>query len=196
MLIKNKKKNREKGFTLIEMLVAMTLFSFVVTVALGALFMILKANEKTKVIKLVVNNLNMALEGMSREIRVGYNYDKDRNNCDSGTGCDNFTFKTKDKCDALFRLKTTDGKGRIYKKIKKKKSGDTGTNCTGGDNTEIPITSSDVDIKQLVFRTFGVGSGNGQPRVLMTIQGKIHRPNLDEEFNIQTTVSQRKIDTD
>lgn len=177
MKINLKNKN---GFTLIEMLVSMTLFSFVVTVALGALFSILKANEKTKVIKTVVNNLNIALEGMSREIRVGYNY-----SC-YGDECDKFEFKTKDGCDAFYEF----ADNTIYKKINKKIGG-------GGCSNEgkVSIIGEDVDIDYMKFRTSGLSAGGAQPRVLINLRGIVSNSTLvnDEIFDIQTTISQRKM---
>lgn len=194
-----RKKNKvQKGFTLLEMLVSITLFSFVVTIALGALFTILKANEKTKVIKTVVNNLNMALEGMSREIRVGYDYDV---NCSSGAGgCTKFEFKTRDGCDAFYEFSND----TVYKKIKKKEDGDPMGVCSGGDIDKVSIVGEDVIIDtdmsdggESKFYTAGVGSGdNIQPRLLIVLSGYVRNYNLenDEKFDIQTTVSQRKIE--
>ncbi|HIP33445.1 MAG TPA: type II secretion system protein [Bacteroidia bacterium] len=181
-----KKEKKNKGFTLIEMLVSMTLFSFVVTIALGALFTILKANEKTKVIKLVVNNLSIALEGMSREIRVGYDYTCNNINSDE---CSKFEFKTKDGCDAFYEFNDS----TIYKKIEKKPLG--GGSCSEGDVVKVAIVGSDIDIDELKFRTVGLGAGGAQPRVLISLRGIVSRATLknDEIFNIQTTISQRKI---
>ncbi len=176
------KKKKESAFTLIEMLVSITLFSFVVTIALGALFTILKANEKTKVIKTVVNNLSIALEGMSREIRVGYGY------VCSSDECNEFKFKTKDGCDASYKF----GDSTIYKKLNKKTAGGV---CSTNAQT-VAIVGGDIIIDDLKFRTSGLGAGdNLQPRVLINLKGSIHNASLknDEVFNIQTTISQRKI---
>ena len=188
--MKTIKKNKKNGFTLIEMLVAITLFSFVVTSALGALYMVLKANEKTKVLKLVVNNLNIALEEMSREIRTGYEYD-----CAGGNECTTFHFKTRDQCEGYFKFDSSEKV--ILRKIKKKKPSDAYGTCSGGDQEEVEITSSDVDIEDLKFRTTGIGGGDDiQPRVLITLKGVVHRGILEnpETFFIQSTISQRELE--
>jgi prepilin-type N-terminal cleavage/methylation domain-containing protein len=72
MNLKKEKKNR--GFTLLEMLISISLFTVVTTIAFSALFSIMDANDKAKTIKLVVNNLSTAMESMTREIRVGTDY--------------------------------------------------------------------------------------------------------------------------
>ena len=187
MFKKNKQKNTERAFTLIEMLVSLTLFSFVITIALGSLFTIMKANEKAKVIKTVVNNLNIALEGMSREIRVGYDYVCNSNQCHK------FEFKTKYGCGAYYRWNTSTNE--IVKKIATKD--DSGHCQSLSSLNEVAITSSNVNINELTFRTTGLPKNdNLQPRVLITVRGEINNPQLKqpEIFNIQTTVSQRKID--
>jgi len=62
---------KRRGFTLVEMIVSLALFSVVATVALGALVKIVSANRKAQTLQTALTNLNSALESMSRELRVG-----------------------------------------------------------------------------------------------------------------------------
>ena len=73
MIQDSRKKN--KGFTLVEMIVSLALFSVVATVSLGALIKIVSANKKAQTLHATITNLNFALETMSREMRVGTKYD-------------------------------------------------------------------------------------------------------------------------
>jgi prepilin-type N-terminal cleavage/methylation domain-containing protein len=75
------KRAHSKGFTLVEMIVAIALFTVVALVAIGALLRIVDANKRAQSIKNSVNNMNFALEAMTRELRVGTRY-----NCISGVG--------------------------------------------------------------------------------------------------------------
>jgi prepilin-type N-terminal cleavage/methylation domain-containing protein len=68
------KKSRQQGFTLIEMIVSLGIFAVVAVIAAGALLKVLDANRKSINLKNATNNLNFALESMSREMRVGGNY--------------------------------------------------------------------------------------------------------------------------
>jgi prepilin-type N-terminal cleavage/methylation domain-containing protein len=68
------KKTSQKGFTLIEMVVAIMIFVMVAMVALGALIKIVDANRKSISMKNSITNLNFALESMTRELRVGSDY--------------------------------------------------------------------------------------------------------------------------
>lgn len=62
------------GFTLVEMVVSLAIFSIVAVVALGALVKIIDTNKKAQTLQSSITNLNFALESMSREMRVGTSY--------------------------------------------------------------------------------------------------------------------------
>lgn len=67
-------KTAQSGFTLIEMIVSLALFSIVVTVAVGALLMLVGTNEDLQGEQSVMTNLSFALDSMTREIRTGTRY--------------------------------------------------------------------------------------------------------------------------
>ena len=56
------------------MIVSLAIFTIVALVAIGALLKVVDANKKSQSLKVAINNLNFALESMSREMRVGSNY--------------------------------------------------------------------------------------------------------------------------
>jgi len=60
-----------KGFTLIETLVALALFTVVVTVATDVFFMFQKTSRKTENLEKVVSSSKFIIERMAREIRTG-----------------------------------------------------------------------------------------------------------------------------
>lgn len=65
---------KDRAFTLVEMIVSLAIFSIVAVVALGALIKIISANKKAQTVQSAITNLNFALESLSREMRVGTNY--------------------------------------------------------------------------------------------------------------------------
>ena len=65
----------QAGFTLVEMIVSLAIFSVVAVIALGALMKIIDANIKAQSLQAAVTNLNFALDTMSRELRTGSTYD-------------------------------------------------------------------------------------------------------------------------
>ena len=178
--------DNKKGFTLVEMLVSMALFTIVLTIALGALLMVIKANQQAKAIKLVVNNLNLALEGMSRELRVGTNI------CDNivGTSCNtdpngngsNEIFYTTDQNEPLASY--TIDSGRIMWCEEQ---------CNQ-PNKYLPLTGKDVVVEDLRFYVRGAENGDDtQPSVLIVLNGYSRQADARIELDIQTLVSQRKL---
>lgn len=74
MFLLKEKKNITKGFTLVEVMVSVAIFSIIMTVGMGALVDLTKSYKDAQAKKALVTKLNFALEGMSREIRLGRNY--------------------------------------------------------------------------------------------------------------------------
>src|SRR3989344_2766515 len=70
----------KRGFTFIELMVAVSIFIVVMTISMGSIINVFDANRKSRSLKTVLNNLNLAVESMSKEMRFGRNY-----HCSSGT---------------------------------------------------------------------------------------------------------------
>lgn len=74
MLILQSFSSKKSGFTLIEIIVSLALFSVVVTIAVGALLILIASNRQLQNEQSVLSNLSFALDSMTREIRTGSNY--------------------------------------------------------------------------------------------------------------------------
>src|ERR1035437_8891489 len=75
-MFKNIKKqhNINKGFSLVEMLIAIAIFMSVMTVAISALITIINANKAAQAIKSTTDSVTFALESISRDMRIGTDY--------------------------------------------------------------------------------------------------------------------------
>jgi len=196
---KQQKQNLRNGFTLVELIVALALFATVALISAGALLSVADANRKAQVLKSVMNNLNFALESMSREIRVGSNYYcndvvegtvppgfASRRNCVNGG---NFlAFEASDgnsdtpNDQIIYRLNN----GRIEKSI-------------NGGSSFSGLTAPEVSIDDgtgLRFYVTGAPEGDSaQPKVLIILSGQAGtKDRVVTRFDIQTTVSQRSRD--
>jgi prepilin-type N-terminal cleavage/methylation domain-containing protein len=182
-------KRFARGFTLVELLVAMAVFMVVITISLGSIVSILDAGRKARSLKSVMTNLNFTFEVLSRDLKFGNNYycgvttqsSWTPQNCTGSfvPPASGITFITSDGIPTIYRLNGT----------QLEKSTDYGVTYTG-------ITSPDIIIQDLKFFVFGAGTGdNAQPRVLILIRGYAGtKPTAQSSFVLQTTVSQRGIE--
>lgn len=67
-------RSSQSGFTLIEMIVSLAVFSGVITIAVGALLVLVAANNQLQGEQSVMTNLSFALDSMTREMRTGTDY--------------------------------------------------------------------------------------------------------------------------
>lgn len=81
-----KHKQAQSGFTLIEMIVSLGVFSVVVTIAVGALLVLIAANRQLQEEQGILTNLAFALDSMTRELRTGSHYYCVSANTRTGTG--------------------------------------------------------------------------------------------------------------
>lgn len=169
-----------RGFTLIEIIVSVGLFSVVMLVASSAYLSIITLDKEGRATNELVANLHFTIESMVRNIRTGVSY-----SCaGAGNGtCSQFSFTDAIGQPTTYLLKD-DG---TTKTIAQCVSGV----CTTA--TAVPLTDSRVTITGLTFNVRGVGGGDGtQPQVLMSITGTMPSANgRTVNFTIQTTAAQR-----
>ncbi len=190
------------AFTLIEMMVAVTIFSVVMMVGVGALLSLVATNKRAQAIHSVMNNLNAALEGMSRSTRVGTLYNcvtsatvppspppsstiSIPHDCATGGGkllaFESASGNLTDPADQwVYRLNGT----RLERSTK-----------GGANGSWVAITAPEVSIDSFDF--YVIGSSNAdqaQPRILMRILGSAQVPGGVTTFTVQASVVQRVLD--
>ncbi len=177
-----------RAFTLVEVLVSLSVFSLVMLIATGSIFTIVDANKKSHALKSVMTNLNFALESMAREIRVGTGFVCTSTGGDCPTeGSSSFSFISNRDMDIVGGndpVEYSFSNGRIFKQR------------FGTDGSPVPITAEEIVITHMMFYVIGSASSDlRQPRVVMVISGYVGTGNTKSTFNIQTAISQRSIDS-
>ena len=176
----------QQGFSLIELLVSVALFTVVMTVSVGTLLALVNANQKAQSMKSVVNNLNFALDSMSRTIRTGRTY-----HC-TDTISGTLPMTTADCAGGAKGLVLTDDHGNrlAYRYIN---AGIERNNGTGG---WVELTAPEVVIDDMRFYVTGSTAGDGmQPMVTLSIRGHAGTKDATQSaFNVETTVTQRVLD--
>lgn len=66
-----RRRNTARGFSLIELLVSISIFIIVLIMAVGSLLVVIGANARAQNMEQVMTNLSFALDSVSREVRTG-----------------------------------------------------------------------------------------------------------------------------
>ncbi len=163
----------EGGFTLIEMMVAVSIFIVIITISLTSILNVSNIQKKTATFRAVNDNLNFAIEKMAREIRTGSDY-------------------CAQSCSSPSSFNFTNSEGVVVEYLLANKKIE--VSYDGGDF--LPMTSSEVVVEKLLFVVRGDGPDGLQPLVTIIISGYAgEKKTIKSQLNIQTTVSQRSIDS-
>lgn len=190
-------QSKNGGYTIIETMIAVSLFLVVVMSGMGALLNANLLHNKAKDMRSIMDNLNFAMEDMSRNLRTGYNYHCITSNrvvdyttplsCEEGNGRGIAFISALDQQQWVYYI--DDGV------LKKSKAG-------GADGSFVPISiPNEVVIDQGSFVVLGAeppvdssSPAERQPLVTIRLAGHIDYKGVITPFSLQTSVSQRNID--
>ncbi len=172
--------NNQSGFTIIEMMVSIAIFMVVLTLGMTATLGMINANRKSQTGTLVISNLSLAIEAMTKTLRTavpngsvtyqspapGRSEPSVKFIPGSGSGWIEYVFD--DNTDSIIRY-TYDG--------------------TDPDPLIAPITGDDVVIQNVRFRVLEDGE---IPSVLILVEAQAGVKQASK-FYIQSLVSRRLI---
>lgn len=214
----------QSGFTLIEMIVSLAVFSVVVTVSVGALLVLVATNQQLQAEQSVMTNLSFALDSMTREIRTGTAY-----YCDShpNNSSPNSMFNETSDLDSnavvgnnVRDCDTGTNRNHQYRGIAIIEGGDSITDASGvnrilyyydsqekkifrrvGSGSPESIVSSGIVIEEFdIFvsgtRPLSAVGGNriDQPAVTLFIKATEKGAATNRPYYLQTTITQRTLD--
>lgn len=192
----------KKGFTLIEVMVALTLFSVIVAIAVGGFARALHTQREVTVLVAAQSNADTALEQMAREMRTGYLFCATTSSTlsnpvpnatcgatDSATGAAYCAAGANNTwvCNNLLNFYNAQSILTTY-------SLENGVLMRNNS----PITGDNVKIKYLTFVLLGQLQGdhwNPRITIAMGVAPSSTDPALQNDvMNLQTTVSAREAD--
>ncbi|MBX2866617.1 prepilin-type N-terminal cleavage/methylation domain-containing protein [Candidatus Kaiserbacteria bacterium] len=178
-----------RGFTLVEMLVAVSIFAVVMVVSVGTLIVLVTSSSVTQRIQSLTTNLSFATDMMTRDIRTGHTYyctgsiggtlPSGTQDCASGeTG---IVF-TNSETDARTAYRFNSSESSLELRIE--------------SGSWIRITSPEVTVEDARFYVTGSARGNDtQPRARVVLRGVPTDSTLPvSTFYLQSTLTQRIVD--
>lgn len=214
---------QKRGFTLLEMIVSLGIFSVVAVIAVGSLVRISGLNRQAQTLQSSMNNISFALESMSRDMRMGGQYTCVNNIDDVAWANTSGTSLSKVKCDIVDA--PIAGKVIAYESSKKYYEDGiykcnliyafgffsvSGSNpakwllkkyqqnaCGDTASTEADFASI-IDEKNITISNYQLGvfdGNNGYSKMFMRLKGYSGiKENERNDFDLQTAVSQRVAD--
>ena len=208
-LLKSKDNLNKKfvgGFTLIEVMISIGLFTVVMIVGITAILRVNNTYRKARTQRSAVDNLSFMMEDMARNMRLGSHY-----RCIDEVGALlNIEISLDGDCPGIaFEPFDSPATGDDDDQVVYFIEGDTMYKTTYGTlaiNAEPndpesfkPMNSIDLKINPALsgFTIYGsdLDSTDGiQPSVLIRINGTVRASGSETDFNLQTTVTQRLLD--
>lgn len=172
------------GYTLIELIVSVGLFSLIMLVITTAYLNLVHLDRTSRATTDVMTNLSFVVESMSREIRAGSGYKCNTNgtNCASpGSPGSSFRFTDSRSRTITYTLSN----GQILEQI--------------NSATPVALTDPRITVAKLNFYVRGVGTTAGdaylEPQATFVLQGTIQaEPEKQVEFTLQGSATQRLLE--
>lgn len=171
-----------RGYTLLEMIVSVGIFSLIMLAATGAYLKLIALDREARSTNELVTNLSFAVDSMSRAIRTGSDYKCNK----TGTNCANGT---------SFRFTDADGRQIDYEIASGRL-----TQSIGG--APVALTDPRITISSLNFIVRGVDGGSPescgvriQPQAIFYMKGSLPTGQGDTvTFSIEGSATQRLLD--
>jgi len=193
-IAKLKIENYKGGYTIIETMIAVSLFIMVIMAGMGSLLNANLLHQKSQNMRSIMDNLSFIMEDISRNLRTGYNY-----RCVTTIGVYTGTASGEDCFGVAFQPSSSPSDPRwVYEIVSEddltyiRKSTDNGA-------TWVQLTPNEVVIDDFSsFAVLGaegvVGGNRQQPLVTIRLSGEISDKNVTTPFSLQTSASARLID--
>lgn len=186
------------GFTLIEMIVAVAVFTVCVVLIVGALISLNSASRKERAIRVAMDNMGAALDSMSRNIRTGSSFHCGCGTSGSPTTAGDTTFPGEPRnCpssgagDMCLAFEGQDGGAAATDQIVYKLLNGQIWRSIDSGSSYLAMTAPEVSISKLTFYVDGADKGTNQPVVRIVLRGVAGRGAITTPFVVQTSVSPR-----
>ncbi|MEK7568801.1 MAG: type II secretion system protein [Patescibacteria group bacterium] len=188
-----------RGFSLVEMIVSLGIFTIVLFIATSAFLTVVNADRKSRATRIAMDNLNLALEDMSRRIKTGSSYNcgatvSSTNDCSSSDNETSFKFIDQENDTVIYKLGSGPS-GCLNNNLYKVGQGCILRTIPYESPLFMLATSPEIDITKLKFIVSGSTFGDSvQPVAVIMVEGSLGVDPKKTTFKVQTTITQRKVD--
>lgn len=162
------KKEYHDGFTLMEVMVSVSIFAIIITIGIGSLLTINTTLQKTRADRQAMDSLSYVMDTMTRQIRTGYEYNL-KNSSD-------FCFKKQEVGDEVCFYIDENQTRRLSTEI---------------DGEPYDITPPNMQINNLTFTVYETP----QPYVEINVSATVTTGRQNSEISLQAGVSQRRLNS-
>lgn len=189
--------DRRQGFTLIEIMVAVSIFVIVAFIVSTTLLVVIDASRRANVMRAVMDNINFAVDSMSFKLKFGHNYQ-----IVPGTGgeSDKISFIDRDGKNLTYcHGKLGTDKQTIYFCQREVTNDRTacGESVPGGDDVSDchPITSADINVIEMrIKKVTSCGAGDcpafPNQQIIIAIKAEANIKQTKTSVDFQTSVTQ------
>ncbi len=191
--MKNLLFKKEKGFTLVETMISMTIFTVIITVGMGAVLNAMTQHYMAQDMRSAMDGLNFTMEDISRNVRLGNTFHCYPSGTDliattsaesCSTGSTKITFNSIAGTSTTYLINTITSPAKIQKIV-------------GGVTYDMTTPDIAIDTSKSDFVVVGAEAGDGlQPVVNIRLVGNVLYKNVNKSnFSLETTVTQRQVDS-
>lgn len=204
MMYRTAQSKKEGGFTLIEVMIAMAIFTVIVTIGIGSVLSAIRQHHVSEDSRTVIDNLNFLMEDMARNVRLGMNvhcmasgeaplsftddYDAvPPQDCAlPGDAHNAIVFNDQSGRQLTYAIST--GLGGAPSQVYKQRG--------SADAVLVNPPEVEMDFAKSGFTVRGSLPGDGaQPIVTIRLVGKVVYKSVNTIFSIQHTVTLRNVDS-
>jgi len=183
------KIKKNKGFSLVEMLVVALILSLVIGVATGFFASTVKVQRYNLEHQKIFNQTTFAVEYIGRAIKMA------QRNSDSSQELTCLEVGENYRLINQSRIRFINSDGDCQEIFRRIVNGNGVISYTINDGSPIDITSRELNVYSLVFNITGESSSDQlQPRVTYIINTTLSNMMTSKRLEAHTTISQRRID--
>lgn len=193
-----------KGFTFVEILIVLGVFSVLITAVLGIFAYSIRIQKYTLASQQLLDQTSYVMEYMGRMVRMAKKCTDTLDGINNPSSCISTDGDSYSPSSSLSSSSIQFIKAEVYEETKTKKCmsfsfSDGKIFQSINKGSSLQLTSNDIEVTSLKFHISGGSqppTDNFQPRITIFLSARVKNMNPAPVVNLQTTISQRDLDVE